>query len=485
MKLKDLLNNVAHRLVSGDAEGEITGIAYDSRAVGAGSLFVCLKGFEADGHRYIPQALAAGAAALVVEEPPETARGVPVIQVEKGRRALALISANWFGHPAERMTMIGLTGTKGKTTTAHMVKAILEEAGQKVGMIGTVGAFVGDEKIPTKNTTPESYELHALFAHMLEAGCQSVVMEVSSQGLKLDRTAGIQFDYAAFLNISPDHIGPGEHRDFREYLACKSRLFRQCRTAVVNADDPRAREITAAAPRLLTLSLKGEADFMASGIRNIWEPGLLGVSFRLSGRFESPITLNMPGDYNVENALAAAGITWLMGVEPRTIQAALRKVRVKGRTQLLPVPADRGTFLIDYAHNALSMESLLSMLRGYHPGRLICLFGGGGNRARQRRYDMGEIAGKYADLTVITLDNPRYEDPEAINADIIRGLEVHRGRYQVIMDRAEAIRYLLDHCREGDIVALIGKGHEEYQEIRGVKHFFSEEQVVADCLRPK
>ena len=485
MKLKDLLDGIQYQLIQGDPELEITSIAYDSRKAAEGSLFVCLKGFETDGHQYIPQAVQAGAAALLVEEVPAELPDVTVVRVEDSRRALALLSAAWFGHPARRMTMIGLTGTKGKTTTAHMVKGILEEAGYKVGMIGTVGAFVGSERLPTKNTTPESYELHALFAHMLEAGCQCVVMEVSSQGLKLDRTAGIHFDYAAFLNLSPDHIGPGEHPDFQDYLACKSLLFRQCGTAVVNIDDPHWREVTAAASSPCTVSLRGPADFMARGIQNIWAPGLLGVTFQVSGRFEEMLTLNMPGAYNVENALIASGITWLMGVNPGVIKSALRKVRVKGRTQVLPSPPSGATFLIDYAHNALSMESLLQTLKQYHPKRLICLFGGGGNRARQRRFDMGEVAGKYADLTIITLDNPRFEDPESINADIIRGLEVHHGTYQIIMDREKAIQYLLDHCGRDDIAALIGKGHEEYQDIRGVKHFFSEEKVVLDYLKTK
>ena len=482
MKLKDLLEGISYELIQGDLEREITAVAYDSRKVEKGALFVCLKGFASDGHQYIGQAVQAGAAALLVEDVPSELPDAAVVRVADSRKALAALSAAWFGYPARRMTMIGLTGTKGKTTTAHMVKGILEAAGYKVGMIGTLGAFVGAEKIPTKNTTPESYELHALFARMLVAGCQCVVMEVSSQGLKLDRTAGIHFDYAAFLNLSPDHIGPGEHADFQDYLACKSLLFRQCGTAVVNLDDPHCQEVTAAAPVRYTLSLKGEADFMARNIRNIWEPGLLGVAFDLFGRFGTHLTLNMPGDFNAENALAAAGIAWSMGIGPQVIQSALRKVQVKGRTQVLPSPPSGAAFLIDYAHNALSMESLLSMLKSYRPGRLICLFGGGGNRAKQRRYDMGEIAGKYADLTIITLDNPRFEDPESINADIIRGLEVHHGAYQVIMDRAEAIRYLLDHCVKGDIAALIGKGHEEYQEIRGVKHHFSEEQVVFDYL---
>lgn len=485
MRLKDLLSKVTYRQISGEENPEITSVAYDSRKVEKGSLFVCLKGFETDGHRYIQNAAQAGAAAIIVEDLPAEDPGTAVIQVDDSRKALAYISAAWFNYPAEHMTMIGLTGTKGKTTTAHMVKGILEEAGYKLGMIGTIGAFVGAEKIATKNTTPESYELHSLFAHMLECGCQCVVMEVSSQGLKLSRTAGIEFDYGAFLNISPDHIGPGEHESFEEYMHCKSLLFRQAKTAVINIDSPHWKEVTAEASNPYTVSLEHEADFMGRNINNIWEPGLLGVTFDVSGKFEEHMVLNMPGSYNVENALIASGITFLMGVDPEVIGSALRKVKVKGRTQLLQDASHFTTFIIDYAHNALSMESLLKMLKAYHPKRLICLFGGGGNRPKQRRYDMGEIAAKYADLTIITLDNPRFEDPDDINADIIRGLNVHHGKYEIIMDREKAIHYLLDNCGKDDIVALIGKGHEEYQDIKGVKYFFSEEKVVSDYLKTK
>ena len=482
MKLEKLLEKLDYTLDAGCLETDIASLEYDSRKVAKGSLFVCLTGFRVDGHAYIPAALEAGAAALVVEHEVDVPEGVAVIRVRDSRYALALLSAAWFGHPAEKMTVIGLTGTKGKTTTAHMVKAILEAAGYKVGMIGTIGALIGQEKVTTKNTTPESYELHSLFARMVEAGCSHVVMEASSQGFKLHRTAGILFDVGVFLNLSPDHIGDGEHASFEEYRDCKSMLFNQCKQGLVNVDDEHWTAITAKATcPLTTMSVNAAADYTVGTIKEVRQAGFLGSEFTVSGRLEGDFLLNMPGRFNVSNALAALAAGHMVGVEAQAIAQGLKRVYVKGRTQVLDTPGHY-TMLIDYAHNAVSMENLLTMLRAYNPGRLICLFGGGGNRARARRWDMGEISGKYADLTVLTMDNPRDEEVEAINEDIKVGLAKHNGTYISILDRTQAIHWVMDNAREGDIIALIGKGHEEYQEIKGVKYFFSEEQVVREHL---
>ncbi len=489
MKLRNLLQDIEYEFLQGDPDAEIASLVYDSRKVEKGSLFVCLKGAKFDGHSYAAQAVQEGAAALMVEEEVELPAGaeqIAVIRVENTREALAYAARNWFGNPAGKLKVIGLTGTKGKTTTTHMIKKILEEAGCKVGMIGTLGAFIGQEKYPTMNTTPESYELQRLFAQMVEAGCQYAVMEVSSQALKLGRTAGIDFAYGAFLNISPDHISPTEHKDFEEYLNCKKLLFKQTGPVVVNADDPRWQEATELAKdRLITVSRQGQADYMASDIHNLWESNIIGVTFRLSGKMNATIDINMPGSFNVENALVAIAMTAELGIGQEAILAGLQKVYVKGRTQLLSGPAGHTTMLIDYAHNAVSMENLLSMLKSYQPDRLICLFGGGGNRAKARRYDMGLIAGKYADLTILTMDNPRDEEIEEINKTIIEGLNVHQGKYMTILDRKEAIHYLLDHAQKGDIIALIGKGHEEYQEVKGQKIYFSEEKIVEEYCREK
>ncbi len=487
MKLKDLLSSISFtRIQWPDQESfdtSITAIACDSRKVIPGALFVCIRGFQADGHEHIDEAVEAGAVAVVVERMPDSPLGAAVIQVQDSRLAQAYLATAWFGNPANDMTMIGLTGTKGKTTTAHMIKKILEAAGKKTGMIGTMGAFIGDEKIPTNNTTPDSYELQQILSQMREAGCSHVVMEVSSQGLKQHRTAGITFQYGAYLNISPDHIGAAEHADFEEYLSCKKRLFAQSECAVVNLEDAHAKDILALAPHAITFSLAQESDYRVSDIQNIWEPDIFGISFKLLGKASGTIRLNMPGRFNVENALAALCIARAEGIDMPTIQSALSQVIVKGRTQLIQDTVRHASFIIDYAHNAFSMESLLQMLKSYHPRRIICLFGGGGNKPRQRRYDMGEVAGKYADLTIITADNPRNEDLNEINKDIIEGLNVHHGEYKIILDREQAIHYLIDYCGKDDIGVLIGKGHEEYQEIHGVKYYFSEEKIISDYLQ--
>ncbi|MBR2935069.1 MAG: UDP-N-acetylmuramoyl-L-alanyl-D-glutamate--2,6-diaminopimelate ligase [Oscillospiraceae bacterium] len=482
MRLDKLLEKLDYILDAGDLHVEVASLEYDSRKVGKGSLFVCLTGFRTDGHAYIDAAVQAGAVALVVEREVNAPEGVAVIRVKDSRYALALLAAAWFDHPAEKMIVIGLTGTKGKTTTAHMVKSILEAAGHKVGMIGTVGAVIGSELLKTKNTTPESYELHSLFARMVEEGCTHVVMEASSQGFKLHRTAGILFDVGVFLNLSPDHIGDGEHASFEEYRDCKSMLFNQSKKGLVNVDDQHWQAVTAKADcPLTTMSMAGTADYMAGSVKELRRKGFLGSEFTLSGALEGVFLLNMPGSFNVANALAALAAAHMVGVAAPAIAKGLESVYVKGRTQVLDTPGHY-TLLIDYAHNAVSMENLLTMLRSYNPGRLICLFGGGGNRARARRWDMGEISGKYADLTVLTMDNPRDEEVESINEDIKTGLAKHDGKYISIPDRGDAIRWVMDNAKDGDIIALIGKGHEEYQEIKGVKHFFSEEQVVREHL---
>lgn len=484
MKLAEICEELTYTCLQGEMEKEISDIIYDSRKVEKDTIFVCMVGAVVDGHDFVEDAVKKGAAALVVEHAVEIdiPENCTVLQVEDARYALAIMSAAFFGHPDRELTTIGLTGTKGKTTTTYMIKSVLEEAGKKVGLIGTIGAMIGEEHLPSKNTTPESYELHRMFAAMVEAGCEYVVMEVSSQGLKLDRTAGILFDYGIFTNLSPDHIGPAEHASFEEYMECKSLLFRQCRIGIVNADDEHVDGILKGHTcEVKTFSAEREADLMASDIGFINEDGKLGMHFKVSGCMDCQAKVHIPGRFSVYNSMVTMLVCHLAGISDEAILEGLSKVQVKGRVEMLPVSKDY-TLIIDYAHNEVSTRSVLTTLMEYHPKRLICVYGGGGNRSKLRRYDMGEVTGEMADLCVLTCDNPRDEEIRDINNDIKVGLARSNGKYIEIDDRKEAIAYCMKNAKPGDMIVLLGKGHEDYQEIKGVKYHFDEREAVAEIL---
>ena len=487
MKLEQLIKELTCINIKGELDKEILGVAYDSRKVGVQSAFVCIKGFSVDGHKYIHQAIKSGATALIVEDDVILSddENVTLIKVDDTRKALSIIAAQWFGHPASKLHLIGITGTKGKTTTSNIIKAIFEENGDQIGMIGTMGAYIAGEKFETCNTTPESYELQELFSKMVEKGCKYAVMEVSSQALLQGRTRGLIFEEGIFMNVSEDHIGTGEHehKDFEEYVTCKQMLFDQSKLAIVNIDDPSYKRMCERIEQVHTFSCKTKADLMARNIDNRWELGFIGTTFELSGALSDIININMAGAFNVQNSLASIMVGYLNGISLDVIKRALQKVSVKGRMQLLTSAAHLTTIIIDYAHNALSVENLLSTLKEYKPRKLICMFGSGGNRVRQRRYDMGSMAAKYADLIIVTTDNPRDEAVEDINKDIIRGIDTYQGKYEIILDRKEAIHYLIDHSTKDDIIVFIGKGHEEYQEIKGVKYEFSEEKIVEEYIK--
>ena len=485
MKLKKICEEIEYTLLKGSMETEVRDIIYDSRKIAQGTMFVCMVGAVTDGHKYIPDAIEKGASVIVLEKEEEAAQipeTITVLKVESARRALAYMSAALFDHPARKLVTIGLTGTKGKTTTTYMIKKVLEMAGKKVGLIGTIGAMIGEEHLPSKNTTPESYELHRMFAAMVEAGCEYVVMEVSSQGLKLDRTAGIRFDYGIFTNLSPDHIGPAEHESFEEYMECKSLLFRQCKVGIVNADDEHVEGILKGHTCIVkTFSAEKEADLMVSNIGFINEDGKLGMHFDVTGCMECQAKVHIPGRFSVYNSMVTMLVCHLAGIGQEAILEGLSKVQVKGRVEMLPVSKDY-TMIIDYAHNEVSTRSVLTTLMEYHPKRLICVYGGGGNRSKLRRYDMGEVTGEMADLCVLTCDNPRDEDIRDINNDIKVGLAKSNGKYIEIDDRKEAIAYCMMNAQPGDMIVLLGKGHENYQEIKGVKYHFDEREAVAEIL---
>ena len=485
MKLSSLLERIQYVLLQGNIDQEISTVVYDSRKAEQNSLFICIRGAVADGHKYVPDVITKGARALIVEEAVEAPEDVTVIQVEDSRYAMAFISAAYFGYPAEKLKTIGITGTKGKTTTTYMVKSILENAGHKVGLIGTIEAIIGEKTIPAANTTPESYVIQEYFRQMVDAGCDSVVMEVSSQGLMLHRTQGFVFDYGIFTNIEPDHIGPNEHRDFEHYLSCKAMLLKQCRVGIVNRDDAHFDSIVEGHTcELETYGFSAEADLRAEDARLVSGKGYLGIAYHVRGLMDFPVEIDIPGKFSIYNSLTAIAICRHFGVTEDNIVRALKVAKVKGRIEMIKV-SDDFTLMIDYAHNAMALESLLTTLREYHPHRLVCLFGCGGNRSRLHRYEMGEVSGKLADLTIITSDNPRNEEPQAIIDDIKTGMAKTDGKYVEIIDRKEAIAYAIHHGEPGDIIVLAGKGHEDYQEIKGKKYPMDERVLIADILAGK
>ena len=482
MKLTKLLERLEYECISGSLDVEVKDVINDSRKVSEGALFICIRGAVVDGHAYVPEVVKKGARVLVVEETVTVPEDVTVIKVKDSRYAMALISAAWFDYPAEKLKVIGITGTKGKTTTTYMVKSILESAGHKVGLIGTIEAIIGDEIIPAKNTTPESCTIQEYFAKMVETGCDCVVMEVSSQGLMLHRTAGIPFEIGIFTNIQPDHIGPAEHASFEEYMYWKGMLFKQCKIGIVNADDEHLTQVLEGHTcRIETFGFSEKADLRAENPHMVTRPGYLGIDYHVAGLLDMDVEIDIPGRFSVYNSLTAIAICRHFGVEKKDIIEALKKAKVKGRIEMVKV-SDEFTLMIDYAHNAMSLESLLTTLREYHPRRLVCLFGCGGNRAKSRRYEMGEVSGRLADLTIITSDNPRFEKPEDIIADIETGIRRTEGKFVRIPDRKEAIAYAIHHGQPGDVIVLAGKGHEDYQEIEGKKYPMDERVLIQEIL---
>ncbi len=480
--LGTLLEGMDYELVKGSLSVPIADIVYDSRKECRDGAFVCIAGTKVDSHDFIPDVAARGAAAVIVERDVEVTADVTVVRVPSGRRALAELSAAYFDHPTRKMTTIGITGTKGKTTTTYMLKAILEEAGKKVGLVGTNGAVIDGVHHSTSNTTPESYELQEYFYEMVQAGCEFLVMEVSSQGLMMDRVSGIHFDIGVFTNITPDHIGENEHKTFEEYRSWKGELFRRCETGIVNADDPNCEALLEGHTcRILTFGQSPTDDFRAVHIRRLKHGPFMGVGFDLTGKASFPVEVDIPGTFSVYNALAAVSSALTLGISPEPIQKAMRTIRVDGRMELV-YASDDFSVIVDYAHNGVSTRSLLSTLRDYDPKRLVVVFGCGGNRDPHRRYEMGEAAGEMADLSIVTADNSRWEKVEDIMADIHIGLDPTGGNVVDIPDRREAIRWSIEHAQHGDVIAIIGKGHEDYQEIEGVKTHFSDREEAEAVL---
>ena len=481
MKLRELLSGLDIIRLHADEDLEVAGICHDSRKAQPGDLFVAISGFAADGHRFIPMAQEKGAAVVLCERAPEEG---DYILVKNSRLALAQLGANWFGHPADKMTMIGITGTNGKTTSTYLLKHILEkECGAKVGLVGTIQNMIGEEVLETERTTPESFELQELFKKMYDAGCTHVIMEVSSHALVLDRVAGVRFKTGLFTNLSQDHLD--FHETMEEYRKAKALLFGMCDCGVINFDDAVAPAMVddAKCP-VLTYSADGaDADLKASDI--VLEPGC--VSFRASYRQEeAQMCLQIPGKFSVYNALGVCGMALTLGLSLAQIADALADASgVRGRAEVIPTPGKDFTAIVDYSHTPDSLENILKTVRESCKGRVIAVFGCGGDRDPIKRPIMGRVGGELADFVVVTSDNPRTEDPMKIVGQVEAGVKETGTPYVVIENRREAIAYALDHAGTGDVIVLAGKGHETYQEIGHEKFHLDDREEVIKHLQKK
>ena len=478
MKLSDLLQEIPVLESTADLNMEITGVSYDSRRVGPGHLFVAITGYAADGHRFIPDAAARGAACVLCERRPEGE--IPYLLVPNTRTALALLGANWYGHPADRMTVLGVTGTNGKTTSTLLLKHLLEKTlGAKVGLIGTIQNMIGEKILPTERTTPESFELQGLFAQMAEAGCTHVVMEVSSHALYLHRVDCIPFAVGAFTNLTEDHLD--FHKTMEAYRQAKALLFRRCGFSVFNVDDEQvARTVEEAACWSLTTAVRAKAELTAEDV----ELGADHVAFTACRKEQRvPVRVRIPGAFTVYNALTVLGMAVGLGIPLEAAAKALANARgVMGRMEVVPTPGKDYTVIIDYAHTPDALENVLKAVKGFCKGRVISVFGCGGDRDPIKRPIMGKLGVKLSDLAIITSDNPRTEEPGKIIADILKGVAGIDKPYLVVENRREAIARAMREARADDIIVLCGKGHENYQEIDHVKYHLDEREEVAKNL---
>jgi UDP-N-acetylmuramoyl-L-alanyl-D-glutamate--2,6-diaminopimelate ligase len=477
MLLKDLVKGLEILNTPADLDQDIDFIAYDSRKAKENSLFICIDGFKVDGHKFVAQALENGVKAILVQKDIDVPEGVTVIKVNDTRYAMACISDIFYQHPSSRFNLVGVTGTKGKTTTTFMIKAILEAAKQKVGLIGTICNSVGDESLPAERTTPESSDLQALFSEMTKKDVDSVVMEVSSHALELHRVSSSEYDIGIFTNLSRDHLD--FHKTFENYLNAKIKLFDICKKGLVNIDNEYGEEVVRRAKcDVITFGIDKEADIRAIDIVTYSDK----VKFKvISPWVNGDVTVNAPGKFSVYNALSAIGACCLMGISFDNIKEGLEKVSVPGRVEVVETGKDF-TIILDYAHSPDSLENVLSTIKGYAAARMVCVFGCGGDRDRTKRPIMGEISGRLADFTIITSDNPRTECPEAIIKEIEEGIKNTGAEYITIVDRREAIRYSIENAHTKDIIVLAGKGHETYQIFKDKTIHFDEREVISEIL---
>lgn len=477
MKIEEILKGSTYTVLSGDESIEINDPQYDSRKIKCEDMFFAIGGFNVDGHNFISKAIENGAKAVVVEKDVTLVEGITFIKVENGRRALAIAASNFYNNPSKKMKIIGITGTNGKTTSAFMLKGILEEKGYKVGLIGTIANYIGDKEIHTEKTTPESLELQKLFKDMVDSDIDYCVMEVSSHSLDLDRVYGIEFSQGIFTNLTQDHLD--FHKTFENYFNAKSKLFKICKHSVVNVDDSYGIKLLEKInSRVTTYSIEKESDLRGIDI-NLESTGII---FNLKGNEKTyKVQLPIPGRYNVYNALGCIGAALDEGIDMDTIVEGLSKVTVPGRCENLTLGMNLGFQVIrDYSHTPDSLKNILENLRELTKGKLICIFGCGGDRDRTKRPIMGEIGTELSDIAIITSDNPRSEDPYMILEDIEAGVE--KSNYKLIENRREAIKTALLLGEKDDIIVIAGKGHETYQILKNETIHFDEKEVVLELI---
>ena len=486
MELKKILNGMENYKSKGNIEIDVLSIEDNSKDVKPGSLFVAIRGFDFDGHDFVQEAISNGATALILDmkanlKNMKIPEDVTVVIVQDSRIALAIAACNFYGNASKKFTLIGVTGTKGKTTTCYMIKAILEKAGKKVGLIGTVENFIGDKSLGDSNrTTPGSVELQRMFYQMAKEKCDVVVMEVSSQSLKLNRVLGSYFDIGVFTNFSGDHISEKEHPDMEDYFKSKEKLFSMCAKGYVNSDDFKTWILEKDSPKceFKSYGIDNTCDLLAKDvtITNV------SVDYKVKiGAKNERIKVNIPGRFSVYNSLAAISVTQDLGASVENMKEALLEVSVPGRSELVNNDGDY-PIMIDYAHTVSSLSNILTAVKAYTKGRVICVFGCGGDRDKEKRPLMGEVAGKIADYTIVTTDNPRTEKPEMIIHAIEEGISKTKGKYELIVDRKEAIKKAIAMMNKKDIVVICGKGHEKYQEIKKEKIPFDEREIIKEAL---
>ena len=487
MKLCELINlNPENKKFS---ELQIDNIQIDSRKCNPKSIFVCIKGFVTDGHQYIPSAIQNGAQAIIIQDDSAQTSNpdVAFVKVDNTREILGPICSKLYHDPSSRIAITGITGTKGKTTTSYMIKAIYDLASIKTGLIGTMFNIIGDKKIPAVRTTPEANEIYPMLSSMIAAGSSACIMEVSSQGLNLSRVGGLIYEIAIFTNLSPDHIGANEHANMEEYANAKAKLFTMCRNAIINIDNSYSHKMLDAAanscekPRIFTISvLNQNADFVAQNIEKHPQGVEYDIAFR--GEKVARVKVPIPGLFSVYNSMTAFATAFIQNIATETIIQALAEVFVPGKAENVPTGMDFSV-LIDYAHNPDSIANIIDTVREY-ARRTVILFGCGGDRNRPRAL-MGKTAGEHADYTIITSDNPRSEDPESIVRDIEKGILETNGKYICIVDRTEAIEYAIMNAKPGDVIILAGKGHETEQIFKDKTVHFDERIVVANALKKR